>query len=251
MIPRRRPVPPARPRVTPARRYAIDSSLPQRGSTEAQVWVDTGILYALASVRGFLELFLAHVDGRLYLTVAVVHEIRRLAGIPTARRRPDQVRTGQAADLIERLVLAPQRATIVALSPADEDLLDRVTAQLRSLPKYGDEPADDHPLRHAGEAATIVSCVREARENTALVMLTNDGGASLIAATHGVRCRHLCDVLKELVCVGSGLTSIAAANAFARMATVSAPPKDCLPKNDEDFTCHRIGDICERCTRKS
>ncbi len=246
-----------RTQLPPTRAYAVDPNLPQRRRPVTTAMADTGLLYALAHREQYLEKFLALYGDTVAVAQAVADEIRKIHNIPQGRRAErNLVLMGRCAD---KLVVKLDDGTIpvLPLPPGGGDLLDTVVRLLRDHDRAAAQrrgvtwsPIDTtRALRHAGEAQSIVIAAGIVASGGTSVLLTNDGGASLVAWRQRVSSRHLRDVLAELACEEE-LAEDDLFKAFAEMTEhFATPPTQVCPKDSSAFRCHAHQDRCPACDR--
>ena len=240
MMPRRRPLPvrPIGGGLTHAPAPAV--VIPRRGHPDALYWADTGPLLAVAGRDCLLAAVLRHARGRLRITAAVEFEIRRWARATD----PDHAQLAAWAATVSRDLLTPGLITVVPASADSQVLQDDVLLKLRSLPSAS--PERRSPLQHAGEAATIAECSDEISHGRRVVMLSNDGGARLVAAQYRVPVKDFGDLLKELVCAGLRSAEEAYED-FIFVAEYTSPPKRRWPTDAEEMQCRSVDGQCLRC----
>ena len=79
--------------------------------------------------------------------------------------------------------------------------------------------------RHSGEAELIVLAEKQAALGQGKhILLSNDGGASIVAGQHGISTRHIGDILAEFACADPDLAAEACMRAFNVAIRISAPP---------------------------
>jgi hypothetical protein len=187
-----------------------------------------------------------------------LHRYRGLAQIPRTIENEvrghsygDDTEPGSAARAVAATAIVGAlflgQRTIPAPELRDDDLMivDNVVAELRAFPGGKDK-------KHGGEAVLIVLATRAARESgRRQVLLSNDGGASVVADHNGVPTRHAADVLAEFACADPELPAQRCLKLFRESCAVSAPPKSCRPRTADFFECKRSGGGCEECDEKN
>lgn len=223
--------------------------MPRRGWSGAQVWPDTSVLLSIARKDRMIARFAARFAGRTHVVAAVDVEVTRLADRPTALLRPEQVAATGAAMKIRPRLRSGELPVVPAAPPADDAEIALADAALTALRAGPRENADqDHALKHAGEAAVIVACVRaSAAGRDPQLMLANDGHASHVAARHNILTRHAADVIAEFACADQSLDPAELLDDFQFACGASKPPDDCCPADAEAFTCARGADGCPLC----
>jgi len=88
------------------------------------------------------------------------------------------------------------------------------------------------------------------RDQDRHIILSNDGGASIVAARHGIPTRHIGDVLAEFACADPELPAEACQQAFNTAIRISAPPVRVRPAGIQSFTCAGTAAGCPRCDRQ-
>jgi hypothetical protein len=224
---------PGPPRTTPAPSLAADGFVdrPRRGDPAAVGYVDTGVLYAFGACNdhaarlAFLDLY----RERLLTGVQVRAEVWGKALLDVTRNG-DQAATIAAAKVARDALLAGDH-----IGEATGDVQARADTVFRQLQDYdrarelgADRTANPSALsgarhsslaKHAGEAE-LIAYAATAKGKT--VLLTNDSGASAVAASQNVPARHFGHVLHELVCEpGNGIDAASAVELFERGVSVS------------------------------
>lgn len=229
------------------RGFAEDPTRPRRYRASDAVWADTGLLCALGARPVLLERFLQRYGSTLRIAHAVKIEIERKA------------RSG-GADLMRscaQVIADKIRYGDIPVDSLSEDALDDfggILAQLEDADSGVDASAPDvgRAQRHAGEAESITGAVQVTRSGCTALLLTDDGGASRVAKVHGIPCRNICDVLRELGCEDPGLVPDRLFRDYESMtAQFATLPKNARPGGAADFTCWNIGGVCEPCDKLS
>jgi hypothetical protein len=244
MMPRRRPaIPPAqRPPARAGFLVAVD--IPQRGAQRAIIWPDTGVLLGLGTDQGLLDRFRRHYRGRIRLTKLVCRELRAFSEQPTGGAPDEDYDRITAATRAVRTLLIGESALPVT-ELGDEDLAGAasVTEQLKALSEVSGK-------RHSGEAELIILAEKQAAlSRDKHVLLSNDGGASIVAGQHGISTRHIGDVLAEFACADPALAAEACMRAFDVAIRISAPPACSRPTGVQAFSCTRTATGCDQCDR--
>jgi hypothetical protein len=243
MMPRRRPAIPPAQRAPARSAFKVAVGMPRRGVPGAIMWPDTGVLLALGTDQDLLDRFCRHYGGRVRLTRRVARELRAHSEACPGDDAPDQDHDRRlAATRTVRSLLVGERALPLA-EPSEEDLAEiaRVAEQLRALTDAGGKS-------HGGEAEIIVLAVHEAaRCGTEQILLSNDGGASVVADRYGIRARHVGDVLAEFACADSDLAPEMCLTAFQAAMRVSAPPAHCRQETADGFRCTASPSGCAAC----
>jgi hypothetical protein len=189
------------------------------------------------------ERFRQHYRGRVRVANSVSREVRGHSDATLAPDSTDQeFRKREAATrAVHGFLLGDRTLPLVKLQEEDLDEVAEVAAQLKALSR-------DKEKRHGGEAEIIVLALR-AREAKGgrHILLANDGGASVVAASRGIPARHAADVLAELSCADSTLEAESCLAVFGLSLAVSAPPAHCRPADAEAFTCRAGRDGCPPC----
>ncbi|MFC8703408.1 hypothetical protein ACFUIV_14670 [Streptomyces anulatus] len=179
-----------------------------------------------------------------------------MARIPNARRTPDNRLRCLAAEQVVR-ALDDGRIQAHPLPPSAETLalLDVILRKLEMIDARQGERTGRAPNpfrsapKHTGEAHSIVSALRTLEHGKTAVLLTNDGGASLVAHNHGITSRHVGHLLAELACPNQ---AIGADELFAQFDTVTrnfaTVPADARPSSSDFFKCSMLNGDCPQCT---
>jgi hypothetical protein len=241
MMPRRRPVIPPAERPPTRSTYLIAADIPRRG-VAAAIWPDTGVLLNLGTDQQLLDRFRSHYRGRIRLAKAVARELRRhseLSTIDLAEEAHDRVRAASLA--VRCLLVGPGRLNVAEPDLPDLPEIENVALQLKSLSEATDK-------RHGGEAEIIVLAAKHARlQRNRQVLLTNDGGASVVANQHGIPSRHFGDILAEFACADRAVDAANWLSTFVSALRVSAPPVHCRPTDAENFACFADASGCASC----
>ena len=243
MMPRRRPVIPPVQRPPARSRFVVAADIPRRGPRGAIVWPDTGVLLALGTDQALLDRFRRHYRGRIRLTRLVGRELRAHSEkCPDDGASDDDYnRVAAATRAVQALLIGDKSLPLSELGI--EDLVDvaNVTQQLKAL-------ADSASKGHGGEAAIIVLAAKQAAlDRQQHILLSNDGGASVIADRHGIATRHIGDVLAEFACADPGLAPEVCLRAFNVAIRISAPPVHTRPTSMRAFTCAKGATGCVQC----
>lgn len=242
MMPRCRPVIPPAQRPPARSTYLVAADVPRRGLVDAVVWPDTGVLLGLGTDRALLDRFRRHYRGRIRITKIVARELRIRSELPTDGVPDDEYdRIAAATTVVQALLVGPRSLQPVESGLEDLPAVEKVTQQLRALSEVPGK-------RHGGEAEIIVLSSKQARLGSRKhVLLSNDGGASVIAGRYGISARHIGDTLAEFACADPGLKPEACFHAFEVAVRVSAPPANCRPSGTQDFTCAMNSSGCAIC----
>jgi hypothetical protein len=243
MLPRRRPVIPPAQRAPARSAFRIAAGYPRRGWGDAVVWPDTGVLLALGTDQDLLDRFCQHYRGRMRLTVRVARELRAHAGADLGPNAPDDDYDRQAAAelAVQALLVGARTPPLAELQASDLTEVDRVTQQLRAI-------GDSASKSHGGEAEIIVLAAQKAEtERRKQVLLSNDGGASIVADRYGIPTRHIGDVLAEFACMDPDLAPETCLAAFRAALRVSAPPGHCRQADAGGFSCAATSSGCATC----
>jgi hypothetical protein len=242
MMPRRRPVIPPAQRPPARSTYQRASGIPRRGVLDALVWPDTGVLLSLGTDETLLGRFRGHYQGRIQVTKTVVRELRQHSERSTAGLPDDDYdRVIAAGRAYRSLLLGQGRLEPVEATTADLLEIEHVTQQLKGLSEATDK-------RQGGEAEIIVLATGQAiLKHRQHVLLTNDGGASVIADRYGIPARHFGDLLAEFTCADSELDATECLRIFIDAVRISAPPAHCRPSSVDCFTCAKGEAGCVPC----
>jgi hypothetical protein len=167
-----------------------------------------------------------------------VDEVQNRANSRVAYDR--QLEKNAAADALRRLINGSVTVDETFETEDDETTFDNVVRQLHELDvqRHGESNDPSSADKHMGEASAIVCCLREQRSGDRVVFVTNDGGASTVAAVHDVDARHFGHVMQELVCAGL-FTSDKAMSTFVAANRVTSVPKSETPRSAQDFACKK------------
>jgi hypothetical protein len=242
IVPRRRPTIPPAPRVPARSKYQVASDLPRRGLEDARVWPDTGILLGLGADQDLLDRFRDHYRSRIRIAQAVERELRWHANLPRDGLAGEEYdRVSAAARSVRNLLVGDGRLQVVVPDFGDLQFIEIITQQLKG---FSDVPRKGH----GGEAEIIALASGLARQDGRKhVLLTNDGGASVIAGRHGISSRHIGDVLVEFACADPALDPAVCLRAFQAAVLLSAPPVQCRQSSAADFACARLAAACAAC----
>lgn len=242
MIPRRRPAIPAAQRPPALSTYLAAAGIPRRGIPEAIVWPDTGVLLSLGTAPSLLDMFRSHYQGRMRIAKTVSVELRLWSERSTEELGDDDYDRVAAARLAnQRLLVGPGSLQPTGAAEADLPAIDEIRLQLKAL-------SETTSKKHGGEAEIIVLARRQAAgQSRKHIVLTNDGGASVIAGQHGLSSRHFGDILAEFACAQPDLDPAQCLRVFNASLAVSAPPARCRPANETYFTCLMTTAGCSAC----
>ena len=244
MMPRRRPAIPPAQRPPARARFLVAVEIPRRGTQGAIVWPDTGVLLGLGTDQGLLDRFRRHYRGRIRLTKLVCRELRAFSEQPTGGA-PDEDydRITAATRAVRTLLIGESALPVTELGDEDLAAAASVTEQLKALSEVPGK-------RHGGEAELIVLAEKLAVLGRGKhVLLSNDGGASIVAGQHGISTRHIGDVLAEFACADPDLAAEACMRAFDVAIRISAPPVRSQPTSVQAFTCTRTATGCDQCDK--
>jgi len=243
MMPKRRPVIPPAQRPPARSKFHVATGMPRRGLRDAIVWPDTGLLLALGTDESLLERFRRHYGGRIRLAKRVAREVRLLSEdspFPGACDQ-DYDRVAAATRAVRAILLGPRALPLFELCAEDLAVVEKVTEQLKALSDIGGKS-------HGGEAEIIVLAARAARsDKSTQVLLSNDGGASVIAHRYEIPTRHIGDLLAEFSCSDPDLAPESCIAAFNAAIQISAPPVCSRPTGIEGFTCSGTAAGCVPC----
>lgn len=236
------------------RRYADTSQLPRRGLPHELGVVDTGTLYALTSDAALRQRFLLHYSGRLIVASAVRAEVLTQAGVPAARRTPENMPRCLRADDAKRLLAGPGFEVLARAADTQErfdDVLQRLRliedARAGHIGAAGSE-REERAIRHAGETESIIIAKALLEAGTPAVLLTSDGGASLVAEAMEIPSKHIGHVIRELVCADPAhLTTGLQASFDLITRTVGTPPAASFPDGEAWFECWAVDGVCPVC----
>lgn len=237
---RRRPVIPTKLSGPARSEFRKATGIPRRGWDDATVWPDAGILLLLGTAEDLPGRFARHYHGRARIPRKIENEVRgHSSGGGTTDM--EQRKSRAATAVVRALFLGSGTFPKLELTDADLPLVDRVITALKNLP-------GGKGKAHGGEAVLIALAVRHKRATgERQVLLSNDGGASVVAALHDVPTRHAGDVLAELACADTKLAPARCLKLFIASCLVSTPPASCRPADDSAFRCSRSGSACTPC----
>ena len=213
------------------------------GLVERVVWPDTGVLLGLGTDQALLDRFRAHYRGRIRLTQLVARELRAHSEkrLEDGASDDDYDRIAAATRAVQALLIGDRSLSLVGPEIEDLPAVNNVTEQLKAL-------VETSSKAHGGEAMIIVLAAKQAaRDQKQHVLLSNDGGASIIADRYGIRTRHMGDVLAEFGCADPNLTPEDWLRSFGIAVRVSAPPARVRPTSSQAFTCVRRMTGCVEC----
>lgn len=246
MMPRRRPAIPPAQRPPATSRFQAAAGFPRRGLRRAIAWPDTGVLLGLGTDPDLLDRFRQVYRGRIRLARRVARELRQHSeeSLTPGSHDHDYDRVAAATRVVQALLVGSGRLELSELR--DEDLADvaKVAEQLKALSDVGGKS-------HGGEAEIIVLAMRAAEDTRAHVLLTNDGGASVIAHKYRIPARHIGDIIAEFACADPTLGPDACLAAFNAAVLVSAPPAHCRPREVSRFVCGADASQCALCDEAS
>ena len=235
--------------------HGFTDSIPPRGDASLIGYADTGLLFAFGSAteHAIRVAFLERYKNRLRTDDAVRVEVKRWARKDAIRLPKEERPKVNAAKTAERALLV---SIELCVQPIDTRLLNAIFDQLCEYDTGGDwrqhregDPAMTAPRRleqHAGEAVLIAHAFSQADS----LLLTNDAGASAIAANRGIKAWHFGHVLRELVCNSKGSLSVAElAKTFASAMSIAGIRDDLRPKDLNNWmTCVGLaGGTCAVC----
>lgn len=237
---RRRPVIPTKPPAPSRNEFHKATGIPQCGWADATVWPDTGVLLLLGTAEDLPGRFVRHYRGRAQVPRIIQNEVRGHSnGGGTVDKEQRKARVADA--VVNALFLGSGVFPQPELVHEDLSLVDEVRTALKNFPGGRDKA-------HGGEAELIALAVRLKREaGKRQVLLSNDGGASVVAALHHVPTRHAGEVLAELGCANVDLSAARCMKLFTESCEISAPPASCRPVNDAAFRCSRSESGCPPC----
>jgi hypothetical protein len=242
MMPRRAPVVPLAQRPPAISTFKVAIGIPRRGIPDAFVWPDTGVLLGLGTDVALLDRFRLQYKGRIRIARTVEAELRFRSNQNTAGLSAveyDRVVAATAA--VNALLVGPDRLLAVGAEMSDLPEVARIAQQLKA-------GSEDKTKRHGGEAEIIVLASKQARaDGRAHILLTNDGGASMVADQHGLRSRHIGDVLAEFACWTPPLAAASCYAAFIAAVRLSSPPARSRQSRVGDFTCLMTAVGCASC----
>ncbi len=227
---------PAREEIKEDQPYAFSGNPCPRGNDSVQVLVDTSILIATGAahvINGVVR-FDNRYTGRAYTTEAIRDEINHRA----LNANPEIPTLAPAAKRARDYLIKSGRVQ-VQNTPQTREFFSKmqlIHTKLRELAKAR-QPSGvmgNQTQKHAGEATLIA--VANLYQNP--VLLTNDGGASLAAASENpsIKSLHFGDVLKEFVCQSKGELSLDQAKlAFVAACEASGIPIEAKPQDEDEF----------------
>ena len=239
-----------RPRPVVRKDFADVNGLPRRGLPDEIGILDTGTLYSLSADPGLRRRVLDHYAGRLQVSTVVHGEVLRRHETPANRRQAHLMPVYLRADATVRWMT---NEGLTAVATADDGReFDRIREQLQQLAAARARPGDPEPVEaagmHAGEADSLVLAVDLREQGHRPVLLTADGGASLVAESMNVPARHVGHVMRELACSVPDATTAGTAVLFDRVtAGVGTPPAGVLPTGDGWFVCLAVAGDCPAC----
>lgn len=241
MMPRRQARIPLAQRPPGRSTFCVAAGFPRRGWAGAVTWPDTGVLLALGTDQDLLDRFRKHYSGRFRITARVARELRIHASRTPDPYAPDEDFERQAAAARAVGSLLGARTPLAELQRADLAEVDRVTQQLKAI-------SDTNNRSHGGEAEIIVLAAQKmAAERKTQVLLSNDGGASIVADRYGIPTRHVGDILAEFACSDPDLAPETCLQVFRTAIVVSAPPAHCRQLDAAGFSCAATPDGCAAC----
>lgn len=242
MMPRRRPVIPPAQRPPTMSTFKVPPGIPRRGIPGAVVWPDTGVLLGLGTDGDLLDLFRLQYEGRIRIAKTVEAELRFRSNQDTVGLTDEQYdRVAAATAAVNALLVGPNRLLPLGVENEDLPAVAQIAQQLKAI-------SEDKTKHHGGEAEIIVLAAKQARPSGRVhIVLTNDGGASIVADQHGLPSRHIGDVLAEFACGTPPLAPDACYAAFTVAVRLSAPPAHSRQSQVEDFTCAMIASGCANC----
>lgn len=223
---------------------------PSGDDPSEQIVVDAGIFFAIGSaqkINGVVR-FGDHYQGRASTSEVVWDEVTRKANSTDISQRLIMT----AARSSQRYLLASGRVQRKELDPyASAALLESVHQQLVELERAQHGTSNTGSMeKHAGEAELIVL----AQTEHIGTLLTNDAGASLVAASQhpAIRALNFPDVLMELTCASGGEIDAATATVtFEHACAISDITATAKPRDPTAFfACGQSGEpgaVCARC----
>ncbi|WP_141980751.1 hypothetical protein [Saccharothrix saharensis] len=209
------------------------------------------MLYAVARDETICHHFKTHYAERMHTTDLIVQEVRdRTASNGDYTK---QLVKNAATDTLRRLIAtADVQVDVTLQDDEDEVLFDRIVLHLRELEQRRNKNNERSTSaeKHVGEASAIVCSVRERNSGNKVVLLTNDGDASVAAKTQGVDSRHFGHALVELVC-NRRITSEKAWRTFGSANKITAVPSAVTPNSVEEFTCGDTDGACITCDKRA
>ncbi|MFI6078883.1 hypothetical protein ACIA5C_45975 [Actinoplanes sp. NPDC051343] len=223
---------------------------PSGDDPSEHIAVDAGIFFAVGSAQNIngVVRFGDHYRGRAATSEVVWDEVTRKANSTDVSQRPIMT----AARSSQRYLLAGGRVQRKELDPyASAALLESVHQQLVQLDRAQHGTSDIGSMeKHSGEAELIVL----AQTEHIGTLLTNDAGASVVAASQhpAIRALNFADVLMELTCASAGEIDAATATVtFEHACTISNITATAKPRDPATFfACGQSGEpgsVCSRC----
>ena len=242
MMPRRLPVIPPAQRPPAMSIFKAAAWIPRRGIPDAVIWPDTGVLLGLGTDKDLLDRFRLQYTGRIRIAKTVEAELRFHSNRDTVGLSDVEYdRVTAATAVVNTLLVGPDRLLPVGVENGDLPEVARIAQQLKAI-------SEDKAKRHGGEAEIIVLAVKQARPGGRVhILLTNDGGASIVADQHGLPSRHIGDVLAEFACGTPPLAPDACFTAFTAAVRLSAPPAHSRQSQVADFICFMTASGCANC----
>ncbi|MET9250273.1 hypothetical protein [Nonomuraea sp. NPDC003709] len=184
--------------------------------------------------------FVRQHGGRVRVPRIIEREVRNHARPGGATER-EQRKAAAATAIVAAFFLGKSRFPQPELSTEDLPTVERIMEALKNLPGGMNKT-------HGGEAELIALAAREQKATgTRQVLLSNDGGASVVAARYQIPTRHAADVLAEFACADPGLSPTECTALFRSACEISAPPVVSRPADDSAFTCSHANGLCGPC----
>lgn len=181
-------------------------------------------------------------EGRVRVPRKIENEVRNHAR-PGGLTVHEQRKAAAASAAVATFFLGKSRFPQPELIMEDLPVVDQIREALKNLPGGMNKA-------HGGEAELIALAARQQNETgTRQVLLSNDGGASVVALQHQIPTRHAADVLAEFACADPGLTPAVCAALFKTACEISAPPAVARPADDSAFTCGYANSLCTPCDK--
>lgn len=232
-------IPPRYTRPPPRAHFVVAKDIPRRGLTDSHVWPDTGVLLALGVSPDLPKRFRSLYSGRARVPRQVENELRGHSRPSAGAGQASKV--AAATSVVNALFIGHSAFPKPELKDEDMPLVERIRVALKGLPGAIGKS-------HGGEAVMIALAVRSGRESHARqVLLANDGGASVVAAAHGIATRHAADVFAEMACADPTLDADLCFENFKSACAISSPPASCTPNDRSYFACRKEGDSCRPC----
>lgn len=236
---RKRPTIPPRDNRKPASKFVSSNEIPRRGWRDAIVWPDTGIFLLLGVEDDLPDRFMRLYKNRIRVPRKIEGELRGHTNGGTSRN--DQLTAAAARASVNAMFLGETRFRQPELEEEDIPLVDDLRAALSKTP-------GGLGKAHGGEATLIALAVRMKKSSgKRQVLLSNDGGASAVAALHQIPTRHAADVLCEIACSDSTITAQRCWEIFSKTRDISCPPRACHPANSSTFECKISSGTCAPC----